>query len=279
MYQVTDYASTQALACKIPHPTKKGKSFNTWMKYAEVEYWNQWYRELERGAWYSRSSEDVFGSTGRPTRSGPGIQELLEDGHTYKYTHLTAKLIEEFLMDVFYGRVGPGKQRHVKAYTGEYGMLQFHRAIDDWQDKKGFIKNVEVYTDKVDSKIHKNGLEAGYQFIRYRMANGSTLELIHNPVYDDQEINWEIDESTGFPKESQRFTFLDFANEGVKNNIKLVRKKDSRTLTYVEGNFGPYGPNSGKSSAHAGDYYEMHVGEVMGVQMTDPTKCGELILS
>ena len=278
-YEVTDYASTEALAVKIPHPTKEGKSFNTWMKYAEAEYWMQWYKELERAAWYSRSSSNVYGSTGRATRSGPGIQELLEDGHIYRYTHLTTKLIEEFLMDVFYNRVGVGKARHIKGYTGEFGMIKFHRAVQDWQNKSGFIKNIEVYTDKVKSNVHENALAAGYQYIMFRMANGSTLELVHNPLYDDPEINFEIDESTGFPKESQRITFLDFSGKGLEKNIKLVKKKDSNFLTYVNGNFGPYGPNKGGSSAHAGDYYEMHVGEVRGIQMTDPTKCGELILA
>jgi hypothetical protein len=80
--------------------------------------------------------------------------------------------------------------------------------------KSSFIKNVEVYTNKVQSDVHTNALEAGYQFVKYNMANGASLELIHNPLYDDREINFEIDEVTGFPIESQRITFLDFSGEG-----------------------------------------------------------------
>lgn len=278
-YRVTDYASTEVLAVAIPD--SKGKHHSTWMKYAEVEYWMQWYREVERGYWYSRSAETVIDSNGRPVRMGPGIQEQLEDSHVHRYSHLTTRLIEEYLMDVFYGRVKPGKGRQVKGFTGEFGMLQFHRAIQDWQNKSGFIKNVEVYTNKVQSDLNPNALEAGYQFVKYNMANGSSLELIHNPLYDDRDINFEIDEVTGFPVESQRITFLDFSGQDRMNsNIKIMNKKDGFAFAYVEGLYGPSGPKTnGQSAAHAGSYYEMHVEKSTGVHIEDITKCGELILS
>lgn len=276
-YRITDYASQEVLSVAIPD--SKGGYHNSWMKYAEVEYWLQWYREIERGYWYSRSAETVLGANGRPVRMGAGIQEQLEDSHVHRYSHLTAKLIEEYLQDIFYSRVKPGQGRQIKGYTGEYGMIQFHRAIQDWQNKSGFIKNVEVYTDKVKSDVHTNALQAGYQFVKYNMANGASLELVHNPLYDDREINFEIDPVTGFPMESQRITFLDFSGENKASNIKIMKKKDSSTFTYVCGTQGPWGPVNGGMSAHAGDYYEMHVGISAGIHIQDVTKCGELILS
>jgi hypothetical protein len=276
-YKVTDYASTEVLAVKVPD--SKGAFHDSWIRYAEVEYWQQWYRELERGYWYSRSTDTVIGANGRPVRSGPGIQEQLEDSHIHRYSHLTTKLIEEYLMDIFYSRVKPGQGRSIKGFTGEYGMLQFHRAIQNWVNSSGFIKNVEVYTNKVKSEYHSNALEAGMQYVRYNMANGSSLELIHNPLYDDREINFEIDPVTGFPVESQRITFMDFSGDGNKSNIKLINKKDGFAFTYIEGLYGPYGPKNGGSSAHSGSYYEMHVEKSCGLHIQDITKCGELILS
>lgn len=276
-YKVTDYASTEVLAVKVPD--SNGKLHDSWIRYAEVEYWQQWYRELERGYWYSRSTDTVIGANGRPVRSGPGIQEQLEDSHIHRYSHLTTKLIEEYLMDIFYSRVKPGKGRRIKGFTGEYGMLQFHRAVENWMNKSGFIKNVEIFTNKVSSEYHTNALEGGMQFVRYNMANGSSLELVHNPLYDDREINFEIDPVTGFPVESQRITFMDFSGEGNKSNLKLINKKDGFAFTYIEGLYGPYGPKNGGSSAHSGSYYEMHVEKSCGLHINDITKCGELILS
>jgi len=276
-YKITDYASTQVLAIAIPDT--KGKFHTSWMKYAEVEYWQQWYRELERAAWYTRSTDSVLGSTGRAVTSGPGIQEQLEDSHIHHYTHLTTKLIEEYLMDIFYSRTKPGKGRKIKGFTGEYGMMLFHNAVQDFISKKGFIQNVEVFTNKVSSEYNDNALAAGYQFVRYRMANGSELELIHNPLYDDRDINFEIDPISGYPVESQRITFLDFSGDSGESNIKLMKKAQSDTFNYIVGNFGPYGPIKDGYAAHSGDYYEMHVGTTRGVHINDITKCGELILS
>lgn len=279
-YKITDYASTEVLSVAIPVEQNGKVTYVTnWIRYAEVEYWQQWYRELERGFWYSRSSDTVLGANGRPVQSGPGIQEQLEDSHIHRYSHLTAKLIEEYLMDIFYSRTKPGKGRQIKGYTGEYGMLMFHRAIQNWADKSGFIKNVEVYSNKVSSEYHSNALEAGYQYVKYNMANGASLELIHNPLYDDRDLNFEIDPITGFPTESMRITFLDFSGEGSGSNIKLMNRKDGYAFGYVEGLYGPYGPKKGGNASHGGSYYEMHVEKTCGVHIEDITKCGELILS
>ena len=50
-YKITNYAATEVLAVAIPVITAGGKKqmFTNWVKYAEVEYWQQWYREIERG--------------------------------------------------------------------------------------------------------------------------------------------------------------------------------------------------------------------------------------
>lgn len=276
-YKITDLALTEVLRVAIPD--SNGTYHNSWMSYAEVEFWKEWYQELEKAFWYMRSSDTVMGANGRPVRMGPGLQEQLEDSHIYHYSQLSAKLIEEYLMDIFYGRIAPGKGRNVKAFTGEYGMLQFHRAIEDLVNKGGFIKNIDQFTSSSTSNLNPNSKQFGYQWVKYNMANGSSLELIHNPLYDDRTINTEIDPISGYPVESQRFTFLDFSGEGGSNNIQLIEKDRSFAYGYVCGLFGPAGPTKGGMMAHSGSYYEMHCTKMMGVHINDVTKCGELILS
>jgi hypothetical protein len=279
-YRVTGDAANEVLAIKIQD--SKGRWHDSWVKYAEVEYWEQWYREIERGYWYSRSTDTVLGANGRPIYSGPGVQEQLEDSHQHFYSHLSAPLIEEYLMDIFYSRVKPGATRKIKGFSGEYGMIQFHRAIQSWSEKRrGFIQVVDkVLIDKTTSAYHENALVAGFQFVRYRMANGAELELVHNPLYDDREINFEIDPVTGYPVESQRITFLDFNGKGeMGTNVQLVDRANSFKLGYVHGLHTPYGPVNKGSMAHSGDYYEMHVQKQCGVHIEDVTRCGELILS
>lgn len=277
-YRVTGDAAEEVLAVKLAD--SKGKVHDSWIKYAEVEYWEQWYRELERGYWYSRSTDTVLGANGRPIYSGPGVQEQLEDSHQHYYSTLTARLIEEFLMDIFYSRVKPGKQRRIKGWSGEYGMIQFHRALMAInENRKGFITVVDdKFMTRESSPYNRNAIGVGYQYTVYRMANGAELELIHQPLYDDREISSEIDPVTGYPTESQRITFLDFSPE-MDGNITLMNKKNSFKLGYVMGLQSPYGPTQNKPMAHSGDYYEMHVQKQCGIHIEDVGRCGELILS
>jgi hypothetical protein len=276
-YQITDYAAEEVLAVVLK--SSNGKMNKSWFNYAEVEFWTQWYRELEVACWYNRKSDKIDGSTGRPVRTFPGIQEQLEDSHTHKYSTLSAKLLEEFLMDIFYSRVSPGKGRHIQAWTGEYGMLEFNRVVEDWINGNGFLKNIEVTTNKTSSEYHTNALSAGHQYTEFKMANGSTLTLNHNPLYDDRSLNTEIDPITGYPVESMRFTFLDLAGQSSgKSNIQMVCKKDAYKFWYVDGGVGHLGPAVNKAASHAGEYYEMHVSDHRGIHIEDISKCGELIL-
>lgn len=273
-YKITDYAAEQALAVSLTN--KKGQKAKTWMPYAETVFWKQWYKELEIALWYSRKSDNVRDTTGEVIRSFPGVQEQLEDSHVHKYSNLSARLIEEYLMDIFYSRVAPGKGRQIEAWTGEYGMIQFHKAIE--KATSPFLKNVEVYSSKT-SGVHQNSLAFGYQFTEYRMANGAVLKLNHNPLYDDRSINNQIDPITGYPMESMRFTFLDLCGEDSSSNIQMVKKKDAYKFWYVDGGLSHLGPKNGGSAAHEGEYYSMNVSDHRGLHIDDVSKCGELILS
>jgi len=277
-YEVTDYASEEVLAVKMQD--SKGGMHDSWIKYAEVEYWQQWYRELERAYWYNRRARSVEGSTGRSVDTFSGIQEKLEDSHLHYYTELTAKLIEEFLLDIFYSRVKPGSGRKIKVFTGEYGMILFNRAMQDIMDKRGWIIANQNFSpvQNAKSEYHTNAYSIGYQFVQYKMHNGAELELVHNPMYDDRSINFEIDPITGYPTESMRFTFLDFSGDSGASNVQLVNKKNGYKFGYVGGLVNPYGPNKGNLMSHSGEYYSMHVSKICGVHIEDITKCGELIL-
>jgi hypothetical protein len=274
-YRVTDYASTEVLRVAIPD--SKGNYHQSWVRLVEVDFWQEWYKEKERALWYSVNTSDIKGKNGRFVRSGPGLQEMLKEGHTHRCTHLTTKLIEEYLMDIYYGRVKPGKGRNVKAFTGEYGMLAFHRAVQNWMRESGFVQNVSMFVRNVKSDLNPNALAGGYQFVRYDMANGCSLEVFHNPVYDDRTIHHEIDPVTGYPVESGRLSFFDFAGEGGKPNIQIMKKKDGFAFTYVSGLYTPTGPRKGGEAAHSGEYYEMHLSETFGAHIHDVTKCGEIL--
>ena len=127
-YSVTGDAANQALVTALMDANGKVYKDYKWLKYAEAEYWIQWYKEKERGLWYGQTNNSVSGANGRVARTGPGVQELLADSHVHHYSQLTEKLIREYLLDIFFGRVDMSN-RNIVAYTGEYGMLAFHQAM------------------------------------------------------------------------------------------------------------------------------------------------------
>ena len=282
MYKVTGDAAQEMLAIKIRAKSPEGKivESDSWVRYAEIVYWQQWYRELERGLWYSRKTTKILGSNGRPIMSGAGLQQQLESGVRHYYNRLSADLLQEFIMDTRYGRIAPGQNSTIYAYTGEYGMLTFANAINSKAGKDPvFTMLTDKFVRDASSPYTNHGLSYGAQFVEYVMPNGVTLKLIHNPVYDDPEINFEIDPLTGKPTESMRFTFLDVAGEGSDANMMMINKKGGFKNWYVGGGESPYGAvSSGALGAHSGDYYEMHVLKQCGIHLSDPTKCGELIL-
>lgn len=276
MFKVTgDVRNEGVLAVKLPGPD--GKLYDTWIGYAEAEFWAQWVRELSVGQWYSKATNTVQGSTNRPTYSGPGIQELLEFAPKQYYNKLTGKLIEEFIIDNLYGRISPSTETNLVGFGGERAMMDFHRAVMSEYQKTGFITVDTNFMQTTTSKFHKNALAYGAQFTVYRMANGRTFTMMHNPLYDDPTINFEINPLTGFPYESGRITILDISGEGTSSNVRLKRLKNAQKVAYREGTTGPYGPAKNRSAAHLGDYYEFLVEDSVGSHIDDVTRCAELI--
>jgi hypothetical protein len=269
-YSVTGDAANQALVTALMDAEGKVYKDYKWLKYAEAEYWIQFYKEKERGLWYNKSANSIPGANGRSARTGPGVQELLKDSHIHYYSTLTENLIREYLLDIFFGRVDMSN-RNIVAFTGEYGMLAFHQAM----------MNASAPFLTTDSKFisgEGQNLEFGGQFVKYRGPNGITLTLRHNPIYDDREINYKYHSGLQVPLESMRFTFLDFGGENGMSNIKYVHKKNGYKLGYVSGLQTPYGPNKGGLMSNAKDSYTMIVHDQCGVQIDDVTRCGELIL-
>ena len=269
-YSITGDAANQALVVALMDAEGKVYKDYKWLKYAEAEYWIQWHKEKERMLWYGTMSNGVAGANGRAARTGPGVQELLKDSHVHVYNTLTEKLIREYLLDIFFGRVDMNN-RNIVAYTGEYGMLAFHQAMS----------NASAPFLTVDSKFitgEGQNLAFGGQFVKYIGPNGITLTLRHNPMYDDREINHIMHPDKQVPVESMRFTFLDFGGNGGESNIKYVHKKGGYKLGYVSGLQTPYGANKGGLMSNAKDAYTMIVHDQCGIQIDDVTRCGELIL-
>jgi len=251
---------------------------SNWVSYAEAEFMIQYDREKEWSRWYMREGATTD-TTGRQARSGPGIEQLMEAGHLHFYNKLTTKLLEEYLMDIFYGRVG-FKSRHVVAYTGEYGALNVHNALQNTAFQRVQITtDSDKFVSKTASEFSSAALQYGYQFVRYVGPNGIILDIMHNACYDDVERHWAIDPISGKPAESQKITFMDFQEGSGGKNLFLLENPALSSYGYVAGTTSPYGPQKGGLMSHKEDSYTVVRQDEMGVLLKDVSRCGQLRLA
>lgn len=281
-FRITDYAAQAVL--KIAITDDKGRTFNTWMDFAEARSWQQMNKEVTMHALYSRLGDQPLRDpdSGYPINPGAGLYQQIEfGGNVEGYTELSAELLEAFFDRIVYSRISPGDLGEVIGFTGHYGMKALDKALKTWLGEQSVILTTADIMSKDPQGAHKNSLMAGYQFTSYRLPNGGSFRLIYNPLNDDKELHRDLDPRTGVPLESQRITILDVTggnNQSIsgKNNIFLVKKNKVYGASIIEGRYGPGGIIS-KNPKHAGDYYEVHISDSVGIQVTDPTVTGELI--
>lgn len=279
-YKVTDFAAQAVL--EIAFVDDNGNKHRSWMDMQEADYIRAMNREASYYALYSRIGDTplIDPDSGYPISPGAGIQQQIQwGGNVEYYNNLSVELIEDFISRVVYSRISPGDLGEIVAFSGYYGMQNFSKALDVWSGGKAVIRESNLI--KNDPKgVHNNSLRAGYQYTVYDLPNGGSFRLIYNPLYDDRGLHRDIDPLTGAPLESQRLTILDIRGGDGKSissdNIKLVRKNKLFGRTLIEGRYGPGGTISNHAK-HAGDFYEVHMSDSIGVQITDPTITGELI--
>jgi hypothetical protein len=274
-YKITGDADNAVLEVALMDENGKIHDYK-WMNYADAEFKAQWNRELEMGLWYMREGYTTPDTTGRPVRTGAGIEQLMESSHLHFYNKLTTKLLREYLMDIFYNRVG-FKSRKIKVYTGEYGALAFHEAVDN--DASKFLTMDTTNIRQSSSEFNSNSLQFGRQFTKYIGPNGIEVELHYNPCYDDREKQFQIDPVTGKPAESMKFTFLDFTDGGGDDNLYILKKKGGVKSGYVAGLQSPYGPVTGGLMSNSEDAYTMIEYAQQGVMLKDVSRCGQLRLN
>lgn len=277
-YTVTGAAHEKVLSIKLMDP-ESGKVTETWVKYAEWEFWCQFQDEIERALWYGKSNIDntttiptMKGITGNPVYHSAGVEEQLSPANKRYYTRLNERTIRNFLNDLAYGGVEGGNREYV-AFCGRGFMDLFDQAM------KTSASNWSL----VDSKfITGSGSELtlGGQFKTYIGLNGDKITLKELPLYNNPVRNRLKHPETGLPAESYKATFLNFKmnSKGESNIMKVYHKGREMITTYIEGLYGPYGAKKNGTSASAVDGYEFHALSECGVMVQDPTDSGQLIL-
>ena len=258
---------------------KSNKTTKIWTQYAEYEFMCQWMKEKERMLFFSKSNKqangtyNMFGANGSPIIEGAGLREQIAPSYKFHYTDFTIDYLEDVLLNLSIN-ILPEDQRNFVAFTGERGMVQFHRALE----------NHAARFQPLDSKrISGSGQNLGFQgqYREFMGPQGIRFTLVHLPMYDN-EVRNRVAHPKGGYTESYRYTILNMGTSGGEKNIRRVYPKGRKELMWhVAGSTSPLGPNTSfsKGSASAVDGYQLFAQAQQGVLIANPMSCAELIYS
>lgn len=283
-YKVTRNAALAVMVIELFDPADESKSTKLWTKVEEWTAMAHWYREMDRSYIYSQYNKDASGEVSlqgenkRPVYIGAGMREQISPANKRYYTKLTYEILDEFLLDLSYAASKWGGNHQFVALTGKMGMREFDRAMKEYN--KGNNITITDHGTFITGKGDELVID-GY-FRTVKLLNGIELTVKEFAPYDDIVRNRAKHPITQKPIESYRFTILNFGRKKGKSNIRKVAMKDSdMSMWHVSGSTDPMGGvakniNTQKSSGIDG--YDVHFLSECGIQIEDPTSCGELIL-
>lgn len=281
-YAVSRSAATDVMVIELF--SEDGQSTKMWTKLAEWTAMAQWYKEIDRSFIYTIYNKDpqgvvrLQGKNQRPVYHGAGVRQQISPANKLYYSKLTYDVIDEFLLDLSYNASRWGGDYNFVALTGKMGIREFNRAVLERQKDLGItITNSGTFITGTGDNLTLTGHFKSVEFL-----NGVSLTVKEFSPYDDKTRNRTLHPVTKKPIESYRFTILNFGTVKGKANIRKVAKKNSENaMWYVAGSTTPFGEVANSTSvmrSNGLDGYEVHMLSECGIQLQDPTSCGEMIM-
>lgn len=256
---------------------KSNKRTNVWTRYQEWEAMCQWIREKDNNLMYSKFNQnangtfDMKGASGFPIMQGAGLRDQISPSYKFYYTTFTIDYLLEILTNLSVN-ILPEDQREFVLLTGERGMIQFHKAIEN---------KVALFQPLDSKRVFGSGQNLGFggQYVEYRGPQGVKVTVMSIPSYNDTVDNRTPHPDGGFT-ENYRYTILNFGTtEGEANIVKVYPKGRKDMMWHIAGSTSPFGPNTSVSTGSASkvDGYEVCMFTTQGIMIKNPMSCAELI--
>jgi len=255
-----------------------GNKYDVWLQYADFQMERQFRKMKNRLLMYGTSNKTAQGNymqkgdSGYEIKQGAGIRQQMESANSSFYNNFDIKWLTQLLLDLSVGKLSEGERKFVLR-TGEWGMYQFHLALEDF---------ASLYTPLFDeNRVFKGkGNTMGFrgQFLEYMGPNGIIVSLMHDPMKDDPERN-KIKHPNGGLAESYRYDILDMGTVDGEPNIQKVTIKGQEDIVgYVSGLRNPFTPDlQNNIMSNPVDGYTVHRATYCGVMIKDPTRTASLI--
>lgn len=278
-YVVPGNMHQRPMVIKFTDPNS-GATTNVWTKYADWEFMCQWEREKDNNLIYSTFNQntdgtfDMKGASGFPIIQGAGLRQQISPAYKFYYSTFTIDYLLEVLLNLSIN-ILPEDSREFVLMTGERGMIQFHKALENK------VALFQPFGNPARLAGSGQNLRFQGQYVEYWGPQGVKVTVMAIPQYDDI-IDNRIPHPDGGFTENYRYTILNFGTTGGEANIVKVYPKGRRDImAYVPGTTSPMGPGTSFSSMAASkvDGYELVCQTTQGIMIKNPMSCAELIYS
>jgi hypothetical protein len=254
---------------------EKGKLQTTWLKKLDWDFLTQFRRERARLLLYGNSNRMADGSfgnvgeSGYEIRAGHGLYDQMAPSNTFYYNDFDIDWLTQVAIGLSVGKLPEDSRRFVLS-TGEYGMYQFHRAVE----AKASNWTPNFSQDRI--KISGNKMTYQGQFLEYRAVNGIVFELMHDPMKDNPVRN-KIYHPEGGLASSREYDLLDFGTaNGTPNIQRVALEGEEEIFRYIPGLRDPYSPYNNTTSpsmaASSVDGYQVIRAFIGGIRITNPMR-------
>lgn len=281
---------------KMPYhialPDAKGVKVNTWISHEEWAVETK-FREYKNNAMaFSVSNRNAngeytdFGKSGNVIKVGAGLFEQLSYGNVVYYSKFSLPMLEEALIALSINKK-EFEDRIFIMKTGEFGALQFHKAVmDTVSGWKCLTDGNPSVVNKTNSPMHRNSLSAGFQFTEFLAPNGIVIRVEVDKMYDDDKRNKILHPNGGFAF-SYRYDIFDMGTAEDSNINKCVVGDGAEARSVEVGIRNPWAPHTGVFNASNGYIYSSHDEDSatihrmvdVGVVVYDPTRAVSFIPS
>jgi hypothetical protein len=259
-----------------------GNTQTRWIHKLDWDFLTQFRRERARLLLYGNSNRKTDGSygnlgeSGYEIRAGHGLYEQIAPSNIFYYNTFDIDWLTEIAIGLSVGKLPEDSRRFVLS-TGEYGMFQFHNAVENkatgWEPNR--------FTDRIT--ISGNKMSYRGQFLEYRTVNGITFELMHDPL-KDSPIRNKVYHPDGGLLSSREYDLLDFGtSDGDANIKKVMLEGEEEIFKYIPGMRDPYSAYNNLTqpgmTASSVDGYEVHKMFIGGMRIKNPMRCARILPS
>ena len=291
-HKVSGSMLNQKLAVGIPLVKETGSGYThttetMWMHVVDWEVEQQFSEYKNNAMMFGRSNRNKngeytnIGVSGNPIKTGAGLLEQMEVANTTYYNNFSLKMLEDALYQLSASKLDFGDRLFV-IKTGEYGAIQFHKAVlnvvSGWT--QFMLDNNSTHViEKTQSNLHSTALSAGFQFTEFKAPNGVRVKIDVDPYYDDPVRN-KIMHPDGGVAYSRRYDILYIGTMDQPNIFKCAIKGQPEYRGYQWGLRNPFtGQIGNPNMSFDEDSAVIHRMAQFGVCVLDPTRTLSLIPS